>query len=116
MNTDRNKLQRTTLEKIKKLNDLQKDELVDIVMAYTEKAIDVINERGGEVEHDITETLAELLKESSFGGFRRMITQEEIRVTKNTLNGLLNKGILTDDEPYKLEGTVYYRWTGKELK
>jgi len=42
MNTDRNKLQRTTLEKIKKLNDLQKDELVDIVMAYTEKAISVI--------------------------------------------------------------------------
>lgn len=116
MRRDRNQLQRTTLDKIKKVNELQKDELIDIVMRMTDKAIDIINERGGEVEHDITETLAQLMVETGFGGFKKMFTQEEVGVTRNTLNALGVKNVLEYDEPFGLDGAGYWKWTGKELE
>lgn len=116
INTDRLKLQRTTVEKIKKINSLQQDELVEIVSEYVEKAIDVINDRGGKVEVEINETLIELLLESGFGGFKRLFTQEEVRVNLNTLNALGTKKILEYEEPFGLDGAGYWKWTGKELE
>ena len=72
MKGDRLKLQRETLEKIKTLNEWEKD---------------------------------------------RWFTSSEIyRVTLNTINALVRKGILEEAEPFGISGAVYFRWTGKELE
>lgn len=49
---------------------------------------------------------------------RHGIVQEELpRVSKNTLNALVSKGVLRVDEGvFGEDGPVYYYWTGEELE
>lgn len=115
MQRDRKQLQRTTLERIKKINELQKDELVDIVLRLTNDAVSIIKDRNGNVEDDIADTLTTLLQETGFGEFKRLFVQEELMgVTRNTTNALIEKDILEESEPFGFNGATYFKWTGKE--
>lgn len=106
--------QKETLEYMKKIDDLRKGEIIDIVMKLTDRVIDTINDRNGEVEHDITETLAQLLVETDF---RMLITQSELPgVTMHTFNALTEKAFLEESEPFGIDGAMYWRRTGKELE
>lgn len=115
INTDRLKLQRTTLEKIKKINDLQKEELKEIIFKLSNDVLAVLRSRDGSLE-EFPETLAQLMGETDIGGFKRLFTQEEVRVNLNTLNALCTKKILDFEEPFGLDGAGYWKWTGKELE
>lgn len=115
MNTDRLKLQRTTLEKIKKINDLQKEELIKIVTQLSTEAVSIVKTTSTDID-DVPEVLTKLLVESNFGGFKRIFVQQEVGVSLNTLNALWNKGVLSGGEQGDLEDVVYWKWTGEELK